>query len=109
MTKTIQQLFDLSNRVAVVTGGSRGLGLEIAEGLAEAGAALMLCARRKEWLDPTPEAMRARGVRAEGRVCHARDAGQGQAGGAAGLAGPCRNDHLPQQPRAPLGQAAQES
>ncbi|HJQ35660.1 MAG TPA: SDR family NAD(P)-dependent oxidoreductase, partial [Thermoanaerobaculia bacterium] len=39
----VQQLFDLTNRAAIVTGGSRGLGLEIAEGLAEAGASLMLC------------------------------------------------------------------
>ena len=49
---TIKQLFDLSGRAAIVTGGSRGLGLEMAEGLAEAGAALMLCARREEWLTP---------------------------------------------------------
>ena len=52
-----------------MTGGSRGLGEEIAEGLAEAGASLMLCARRDEWLTPTLEAMRARGFRAEGMVC----------------------------------------
>ncbi len=74
MTRTIQQLFDLSNRVAIVTGGSRGLGLEIAEGLAEAGAALMLCARRKEWLDPTLAAIHGRGIRAEGRLCDVSDA-----------------------------------
>ena len=42
----IKELFDLSGRVAIVTGGSRGLGKEMAEGLAEAGASLMLCARR---------------------------------------------------------------
>ncbi len=66
---TIKELFDLSGRVAIVTGGSRGLGLEIAEGLAEAGAALMLCARREEWLTPTADAMRARGVRVEAAIC----------------------------------------
>src|SRR2546426_6490594 len=69
MSRTIKQLFDLSSRVAIVTGGSRGLGLEIAEGLAEAGAALMLCARREEWLTPTAGAMRARGVRVEAAIC----------------------------------------
>lgn len=50
MHKTIQHLFDLSGRVALVTGGSRGLGLEMARGLQEAGASLMVLARREEWL-----------------------------------------------------------
>jgi NAD(P)-dependent dehydrogenase (short-subunit alcohol dehydrogenase family) len=64
----IKELFDLSGRSAIVTGGSRGLGREIAEGLAEAGAALMLCARRAEWLTPTLQEMRAHGFRVEGLV-----------------------------------------
>jgi gluconate 5-dehydrogenase len=64
----IKELFDLSGRAAIVTGGSRGLGREMAEGLAEAGAALMLCARRAEWLTPTVQEMRARGFRVEGVV-----------------------------------------
>jgi gluconate 5-dehydrogenase len=61
-------LFNLSGRVAIVTGGSRGLGEEMAEGLAEAGAALVLCARRDEWLTPTVERFKAQGVRCEGLV-----------------------------------------
>jgi NAD(P)-dependent dehydrogenase (short-subunit alcohol dehydrogenase family) len=65
----VQQLFDLTGRVAIVTGGSRGLGQEIAEGLAEAGASLVLCARREQWLTPAIEEFRARGVRAEGMIC----------------------------------------
>jgi NAD(P)-dependent dehydrogenase (short-subunit alcohol dehydrogenase family) len=65
---SIQDLFSLRGRVAIVTGGSRGLGEEIAEGLSEAGAALMLCARREEWLAPTLERFRARGVKVEGRI-----------------------------------------
>jgi NAD(P)-dependent dehydrogenase (short-subunit alcohol dehydrogenase family) len=66
---TINQLFDLTGRTAIVTGGSRGLGQEMAEGLAEAGASLMLCARREEWLAPTVDAMRARGASVRGVIC----------------------------------------
>ena len=43
MSKNVKELFDLTGRVAIVTGGSRGIGKEMAEGLAEAGAKLMLC------------------------------------------------------------------
>jgi NAD(P)-dependent dehydrogenase (short-subunit alcohol dehydrogenase family) len=69
MTRDVKELFDLTGRVAVVTGGSRGLGKEMAEGLAEAGAALMLCARREEWLTPTVEEFRGRGFKVEGMLC----------------------------------------
>jgi gluconate 5-dehydrogenase len=69
MTAHVKELFDLSNRAAIVTGGSRGLGREMAEGLAEAGASLMLCARREEWLTPTVEEMRGRGFQTEGMLC----------------------------------------
>ena len=65
---SIQELFALTGRVAIVTGGSRGLGEEMAEGLAEAGAALMICARREQWLTPTLERFASRGVRVEGLV-----------------------------------------
>jgi NAD(P)-dependent dehydrogenase (short-subunit alcohol dehydrogenase family) len=66
---TINQLFSLAGRIAIVTGGSRGLGQEMAEGLAEAGASLMLCARREQWLTPTVDAMRKQGYRVEGTIC----------------------------------------
>ena len=65
---SIPELFSLAGRVAIVTGGSRGLGEEMAEGLAEAGAALMICARREQWLSPTLERFAARGFRVEGLV-----------------------------------------
>ena len=66
---TLNDLFKLEGRVAIVTGGSRGLGQEMAEGLAEAGASLMLCARRDEWLTPAVAAMRARGFTVDGMLC----------------------------------------
>ena len=69
MTKHVRELFDLSGKTAVVTGGSRGIGKEMAEGLAEAGASLMLCARRAEWLDETVEEFRGRGFNVEGILC----------------------------------------
>jgi gluconate 5-dehydrogenase len=69
MTAHIRELFDLSGRVAIVTGGSRGLGKEMAIGLAEAGASLMLCARREQWLTPTVQELRDLGFRVEGRIC----------------------------------------
>src|SRR2546426_12569004 len=59
---TISQLFDLTGRVAIVTGGSRGLGQEMAEGLGEAGARLMVCARRSEWLTPAGHGLPGPGV-----------------------------------------------
>lgn len=67
--RTLTSLFNLNGRVAIVTGGSRGLGLEMAEGLAEAGAQLMICARREEWLTPAVTALRGRGFSIEGMTC----------------------------------------
>lgn len=69
MAKHIKELFDLTGKTAIVTGGSRGIGVEMAEALAEAGASLMLCARREEWLNETVEAFRAKGFTVEGKVC----------------------------------------
>jgi gluconate 5-dehydrogenase len=79
MSTPLTRLFDLSDRVAIVTGGSRGLGEEMAEGLAEAGASLMICARRAEWLTPTLAAFRGRGFRIDGRICDVAKADEVQA------------------------------
>ena len=79
MTANIRELFDLTGRVAIITGGSRGLGKEMAEGLAEAGASLMLCARREEWLTPTVDEFRGRGFNVEGKICDVVDPAQVQA------------------------------
>src|SRR6476661_7030410 len=79
MAKHIKELFDLTGKTAIVTGGSRGIGVEMAEGLAEAGASLMLCARRAEWLAETVEEFRAKGFRAEGKACDVSKAADVQA------------------------------
>ncbi|MCP9493618.1 MAG: SDR family oxidoreductase [Pyrinomonadaceae bacterium MAG19_C2-C3] len=79
MTVHIKNLFDLRGRVGLVTGGSRGLGLEMAEGLAEAGASLMLCARREEWLTRAVDELRERGFKVEGAVCDVASQAQVQA------------------------------
>jgi NAD(P)-dependent dehydrogenase (short-subunit alcohol dehydrogenase family) len=75
----MNSLFDLSGRVAIVTGGSRGLGAEFAEGLAEAGASLMLCARRDEWLVPGAESLRARGFTVHAMRCDVSNTSEVQA------------------------------
>jgi NAD(P)-dependent dehydrogenase (short-subunit alcohol dehydrogenase family) len=76
---SIPELFSLAGRVAIVTGGSRGLGEEMSEGLAEAGAALMICARREQWLSPTLERFAGLGYRVEGLVADVSDAADVQA------------------------------
>lgn len=69
MSKTIKELFDLTGKTAIVTGGSRGIGKEMAKGLAEAGASLMLCARRENWLTETVAEFREKGFTVEGVLC----------------------------------------
>lgn len=69
MAKHVRELFDLTGKAAIVTGGSRGIGKEMAEGLAEAGANLMLCARRPEWLEETVNEFRAKDFNVHGMTC----------------------------------------
>ena len=59
-----------------MTGGSRGLGREMAEGLAEAGARLVLCARRADWLEPTVADLRGAGHQVESMTCDVADPAQ---------------------------------
>lgn len=57
----VQQLFDLTGKLAVVTGGSRGLGYQIAQGLAEAGARVLITSRKESELQEAAERLRAEG------------------------------------------------
>jgi NAD(P)-dependent dehydrogenase (short-subunit alcohol dehydrogenase family) len=63
------RLFDLSGRVAIVTGGARGIGLEMATGLAEAGAGLVLCGRDGERCEAVAAELGRRGAVATGVRC----------------------------------------
>jgi NAD(P)-dependent dehydrogenase (short-subunit alcohol dehydrogenase family) len=69
-------LFDLSGRVAIVTGGSVGLGRQIADGLAEMGANIVLCARKKERCDQAAEELRQTGVETLSLACDVRNPDQ---------------------------------
>jgi gluconate 5-dehydrogenase len=60
--RTVQQLFSLEGRTAVVTGGSRGLGLQMAEALGEQGARVLISARKQHELDEAVAHLRARGI-----------------------------------------------
>ncbi|NMM75742.1 SDR family oxidoreductase [Acidovorax sp. SRB_24] len=62
MTRTIQQLFDLSGKTALVTGGSRGLGLQIAHALGEAGARIMLSSRKASDLEEATAQLQDAGI-----------------------------------------------
>jgi gluconate 5-dehydrogenase len=72
----VQQLFDLSGRVALVTGGSRGLGLEMAEGLGEAGARVVVTARRQQWLTSAEEILSGAGIDVLALPCDVADPAQ---------------------------------
>jgi NAD(P)-dependent dehydrogenase (short-subunit alcohol dehydrogenase family) len=71
-----RELFDLQGRVAVVTGGSIGLGRQMAEALADMGASLVLCARRKERCEEAAAELSRRGARVLARACDVADPAQ---------------------------------
>jgi len=68
-------MFDLNDKVALVTGSARGLGQAIALKLAEAGADLALCDLNAEWLEETAAKVKALGRRAE---CYSVNVAEGE-------------------------------
>lgn len=65
----VRQLLDITGRTAIVTGGSRGLGLQMAEALGEMGARVALTARKKDELDAAAAHLRLLGIEALPLVC----------------------------------------
>ena len=64
MSTNIRTLFDLTGKTALITGGSRGLGLQIAEALGEAGARVMLTSRKAADLEESAAHLKAQGIEA---------------------------------------------
>ena len=69
----VKRLFDLTGRVAIITGGSVGLGRQMAEGLAEMGANLVLCARKKERCEQAALELQKLGVKTLALGCDVKD------------------------------------
>ena len=65
----VLDLFDLSGKVSIVTGGGKGLGLAMAEVLAEAGSDLVLCSRKEENCREAAKKIKQLGVQAVGVKC----------------------------------------
>jgi gluconate 5-dehydrogenase len=63
---SVKELFDLSGRVSVVTGGATGLGLQMATALAEAGSNIVICSRKVENCEQAAQAIERLGVKALG-------------------------------------------
>jgi len=60
--RTVQQLFDMTGRTALVTGGSRGLGLQMAQALGEAGAKVVISSRKAADLEGAVMALQEQGI-----------------------------------------------
>lgn len=65
MVRHVSELFNLSGQCALVTGASRGLGLQVAEALGEAGARVVLTSRKEADLQSAANQLRERGIEAE--------------------------------------------
>jgi gluconate 5-dehydrogenase len=79
----VKELFDLAGKVALVTDGTDGLGLEIAQGLGEAGAAVAVTARREEGLESAGAEFRAQRIQCLALTCDVSQPSQVEAAVAA--------------------------
>jgi NAD(P)-dependent dehydrogenase (short-subunit alcohol dehydrogenase family) len=79
MDENIKQRFDLTGKVAVVTGASKGIGEAIARGLGEFGATVVVSSRHLEAVESVAEQLRASGIQASAFAAHMGDMGQARA------------------------------
>ena len=78
MSTPVRQLFSLDGKTALVTGGSRGLGLQIAEALGEAGAKLLITSRKSTDLEMAASGLRSRGIEVDWIAADATDTDKSQ-------------------------------
>ena len=76
---SVRKLLELNGRVALITGGSRGLGLQIAEALGEMGAKVAITARKQNELDDAQRHLQAQGVEVMTIACDMQDLQAAQA------------------------------
>lgn len=73
---SIKKKFDLTGKVAVITGSSKGIGKAIAQGLAENGAKVVVSSRKQDAVDEVAENFKSMGLEAIGIACHIGDEDQ---------------------------------
>jgi len=73
---SIKSKFDLTGKVAIVTGSSKGIGLSIAKGLAENGAKVVISSRKQDAVDAVAQELKEAGLEAIGIECHIGDTTQ---------------------------------
>ncbi len=66
--------FDFTSEVALITGGSRGLGLEIAQAFGDAGATVVITARREQWLNKAEQYLKGQGISVYSSICDVANA-----------------------------------
>lgn len=65
--------FNFTGEVALITGGSRGLGLQIAEAFGAARATVVITARRSQWLDEAERTLKEQGITVHSMTCDVAD------------------------------------